>query len=337
MTEPDPRPATRSRYQLLDLLRGIAILAMAVFHTGWDLYYFGWSSVDVTTDPGWTIFQKAILSSFLLLVGAGLVLGHGEGIRWRAFWRRWIFVVVAAALVTAGTLWMLPEYFVFFGVLHAIALFSLLGLLFLRLDTHLVLAIGIGWVMISFVWSDPAFIDRGLAWIGFWPTSPLTADIVPVFPWFGVVLIGMALMRFVRDSERMRRVLEWRSSAPPIRGLAFIGRWSLAVYLIHQPVILGICYLLMMVQPPVVAEAPPPPLLSTQAQTVRQSCLASCEATGSGAELCTRYCQCALEQIDAANLWDSATKSSLTPSETEQFGQIAQLCTAMSKAPVSQP
>ncbi|RYH08061.1 MAG: DUF1624 domain-containing protein, partial [Alphaproteobacteria bacterium] len=121
-----------ARWQLLDLLRGLTILAMVVFHLSWDLYYFGYSPVDVTQEFGWVVFQKSILSSFLLLVGMGLVLGHGNGIRWRRFWRRWAFIVIAALLTTAGTYWMFPDYFVFFGVLHAIALFSLMALPFLQ-------------------------------------------------------------------------------------------------------------------------------------------------------------------------------------------------------------
>jgi len=325
------KPAPGARYQWLDLMRGLAILAMIVFHVAWDLYYFGYSSVDVTVAPGWVLFQKAILSSFLLLVGAGLMLAHGGAIRWRAFWRRFALLVAAALLVTAGTYWMFPDYFVFFGVLHAIAVFSLAALPLLRLPPPAILAVGLGVLAVSFAISDPVFSSRELGWIGFWPVSPPTSDVVPVFPWFGVVLIGMALMRFVRESERMRRILQWRSRALPVRGLAFIGRWSLGFYLIHQPILLGLMYLMMMVQPPVVADAPPPALLSTQADAVRQSCLSSCEATGSGAELCTRYCQCALEQIDAANLWDTATKPNLSPAETEQFGQIASLCKAMTQ------
>ena len=78
------------------------------------------------------------------------MLGHGGGIRWPAFWRRWAFLVVAALLTTAGTYWMFPDYFVFFGVLHAIALFSLMALPFLSFSatslTIFAIFYGLDWI-----------------------------------------------------------------------------------------------------------------------------------------------------------------------------------------------
>src|SRR5690606_32571303 len=98
----------------------------------WDAYYYGFSTIDVTTDPGWVAFQRSIVTAFLLLVGVSLTLGHGDGIRWRPFWRRFAVLAGAAALTSLGTWIMFPAYFVYFGILHAIAAFSLVGLAFVR-------------------------------------------------------------------------------------------------------------------------------------------------------------------------------------------------------------
>jgi uncharacterized membrane protein len=309
----------RARYQLLDLMRGVAILAMVTFHVAWDLYYFGYSEVDVTQVLGWVVFQKAILSSFLLLVGMGLVLGHGDGVRWRAFWRRWAFLVVAALLTTAGTYWMFPDYFVFFGVLHAIALFSLMALPFLRLPWPLTAVIGVAWIAANFLWNDPVFEQRSLAWIGFWPTSPPTSDVVPVFPWFGVVLLGVALMRLLLASPVIAPLQAWRSEAPALRGLAWLGRWSLPFYLVHQPVLIGLLYGLMLLQNPAVA---PPPVGDVAGFTA--SCNASCGANGWAAGQCEAYCSCALEQIQERDLWEV-----LTDPGAPEVAQLRDLCTAM--------
>lgn len=309
----------RARWQSLDLMRGVAILAMVTFHVAWDLYYFGYSDVDVTQVLGWVVFQKAILSSFLLLVGMGLVLGHGGGVRWRAFWRRWAFLVVAALLTTAGTYWMFPDYFVFFGVLHAIALFSLMALPFLRLDWPLTAVIGAAWIAANFLWNDPAFEARSLAWIGFWPTSPPTSDVVPVFPWFGVVLLGVALMRLLLASPAAGPLRAWRSEAPALRGLAWLGRWSLPFYLLHQPVIIGLLYGLMLVQNPAVA----PPVVGDVAGFTA-SCNASCGANGWAAGQCEAYCSCALEQIQERELWEV-----LTDPQAPEVAQLRDLCSAM--------
>lgn len=307
------------RWQLLDLARGLAILAMVVFHFAWDLYYFGYSPVDVTAVSGWVAFQKSILTSFLLLVGMGLVLGHGNGVRWGRFWRRWAFLVVAALLTTAGTYWMFPDYFVFFGVLHAIALFSLLALPFLKLRWWMTAALGVAVIIANFAFNDAVFEQRSLAWIGFWPTSPPTSDVVPVFPWFGVVLLGVALMRLLLGLPVAAVVRSWRSEVPVARGLAWLGRWSLPFYLLHQPVIIGVLYGVMLIQPPVLA----PPMVGDVAGFTA-SCNTSCGANGWSAGQCETYCSCALEQIEAENLWER-----LADPAAPEVAQLRDLCTAM--------
>lgn len=313
----------RARWQLLDLLRGIAIIAMVVFHVAWDLYYFGYSPIDVTEVLGWVMFQKSILSSFLVLVGMGLVLGHGEGVRWRAFWRRWVFLVVAALLTTAGTYWMFPDYFVFFGVLHAIALFSLMALPFLRLHWWITALVGVAVIAASLAWNDPVFEQRWLAWIGFWPTSPPTSDVVPIFPWFGVVLLGVALMRVILASPWVAGISSWRSDLPAAKGVVWLGRWSLPFYLLHQPVIIGVLYGLMLIQSPVIA----PPVVGDVAGFTA-SCTTSCGANGWSAGQCEAYCSCALEQIEAGNLWEK-----LTDPQAPEVVQLRDLCTAMNLEP----
>lgn len=315
---------TRPRYQLLDILRGVAIIAMVVFHIAWDLYYFGYSPVDVTTDLGWVIFQKSILSSFLLLVGAGLVLAHGKAIRWNRFWRRFAIVVACALLVTAGTYWMFPDYFVFFGVLHAIALFSLLGLAFLRLPPLPVAALGVAMIAANLLYNDPVFASRELGWIGFWPTSPPTSDVVPIFPWFGVVLLGIAIMRLILASRLAEDLGHLNSDEPAAKGLAFMGRWSLPIYVLHQPLIIAVLFGVAQLQAPVLS----PPVL-TESQAFVQSCIQSCLATGSDVARCDRYCGCAVEQVEIGNLWEAVAATAPTPEQQAQFAGVANICSAM--------
>ena len=130
----------RPRLPVIDIARGVAIIAMVAYHLCWDLSYFRFIAADVGYDPQWVFIARTILAAFMVLVGVGLVLGHGEGIRWSAFWRRWIFVVAGAAIITVATVIAFPGSFVYFGVLHAIALFSLLALPFLRAPLWLVAA-----------------------------------------------------------------------------------------------------------------------------------------------------------------------------------------------------
>ncbi|WP_417307987.1 DUF1624 domain-containing protein [Devosia sp.] len=328
MTDSPHRP---QRLPLIDVLRGLAIVAMVIFHIGWDFYYFGIWTVDVTRDTGWVVFQKSILSSFLLLAGMGLVLAHGHHIRWWNFWRREAFLVAGALVTTAGTYWMFPEYFVFFGVLHAIALFSLLGLVLLRLPHWALLGLGAAWVAVSFTYTDPVFTSRELGWIGFWPVSPETSDVVPLFPWFGVFVLGMGAMRLLVASPAAMEVLGRPMEAPVWRILRWMGRWSLPIYLLHQPLMIGALNLVLLLQPtpPLVPDVPNPSL------SFLQSCQRSCTEGGTDGAICINYCDCALEQVISGDLWDAVNAVTRTEEQEIEINAMARLCTAMTA--VAQP
>src|SRR5690606_8759342 len=115
------------RRQSVDVYRGLAILAMAAYHATWDLNYYGIIEVGIGVDALWFTIQRSILTGFLLLVGAGLWLAHRDGIDWRKFWRREAFLIAASLGVSAVTWFQFGAYFAYFGVLHAIALSSLLA------------------------------------------------------------------------------------------------------------------------------------------------------------------------------------------------------------------
>ncbi len=190
----------------------------------------------------------------------------------------------------------------------------------------MILAAGVGVLALSFAISDPVFSSRELGWIGFWPVSPPTSDVVPIFPWFGVVLIGAGLLRLVRGTALEARLAGFRTMQPLARGLAFIGRWSLPVYLVHQPLLIAALYGLMQLQSPTLA--PPVP---TAAEAFVASCTRSCAATDSDAGRCERYCACALEQVDRNSLWATIDAPVRTADEQQQVDALARLCTAMAR------
>ena len=229
--------AGAGRLAFLDALRGVAIVAMVGYHIAWDLYFLGLIRTNVIEEPGWFAFQRGIVTAFLLLVGAGLVLTHGERIRWRRFWRRLVLIAGGAALTSIGTAIVFPDYFVFFGILHAIALFSLMGLGFVRAPLPAVLLVALAVLIAPGFVMHPAMMAKPLSWIGFWPSPPMTTDIVPVFPWFGVVLLGIAGLRLLRASALWPKLVALRLAGPAGRALRFAGRWSLIIYLVHQPVL----------------------------------------------------------------------------------------------------
>ncbi|MEQ1768288.1 MAG: heparan-alpha-glucosaminide N-acetyltransferase [Devosia sp.] len=310
-----PRRDATSRIALIDLCRGMALLAMALFHGLWDASYLGLIDIGIGVTPGWIAFQRAILTVFLLLAGASLVLAHGERIRWRPFWRRWLTVVGGAALVTLGTYLLLPNYVAYFGVLHAIALFSILALPLLRAPLPSTIAAATAALLVAF-YGNPLFNSRALSWIGFFTETPPTTDLVPVFPWFGVMLLGLVAMRLARPV--LTRVRAFRLEARPSRFLRLLGRWSLVFYIVHQPLIWGALYGVALLKPNDDA--------SVQAAEFTRACTASCDGE---AKFCTAYCQCALDVVTRDDLWSAIAASPRSEAEQQSLNQIAGLCTAM--------
>ena len=230
------------RLVALDLARSAALLAMAVFHFVFDLELFGFAAPGTTMLPGWRWLAFLTAGSFLFLVGMGLVLGHGQGIRWPGFSRRLFKVTGAAALITLATWIAMPEVFIFFGILHCIAAASLLGLVFLRLPVPVLLVLGGVVLWLPNAMRFAAFDAPWFWWTGLQAVGVRSVDYVPIFPWFAPVLFGIATARLMQRAGLWDRLAGWRAG-PLARALAVPGRHSLAVYLVHQPVLISLVWL----------------------------------------------------------------------------------------------
>lgn len=296
----------RPRFAVVDIARGVAIIAMVAYHLCWDLSYFRFIAADVGYDPAWVLIARSILAVFLFLVGVGLVLGHGNGIRWRSFWRRWVFVVLGALAITVGTWFAFPQSFVYFGVLHAIALFSLLGLAFVRTPHWLAIVVAAVVIALPFFYSDALFNEKAWSWLGFWQVPPPTNDLVPVFPWFGAVLLGIIAARLVLASPLSARLAAIAPTGRLPRLLAFLGRWSLLIYLLHQPILLGLIF---------PAASLLQPQLAMRGPDFLRSCQSTCEAGGTSPEMCVTYCQCGLEGVEKNDLWNAINTGMVTAAE----------------------
>lgn len=233
-------PPRTERIEGLDAARGVAIVAMTVYHFCFDLRYFGVTHWDFEHDIRWLGARAAILSSFLLIAGTSAVLANRQASP-LAHWLRHIGVIaLAALLVTAGSYLMFPRSFIWFGVLHAIALSLLLAKPLLPRPLLAALA-GIAMIAGGLLYSNPLFDGRTLGWVGFMTTKPMTEDYVPLFPWMGVLLLGVA---FGHVLVRTRfAVLAPLARLPA--ALLLLGRHSLAVYLLHQPLMIGALWLLL--------------------------------------------------------------------------------------------
>ena len=219
----------------IDLLRGIAIALMVTYHFSYDLTYFGFADFDFHNDPFWLHARTFILSLFLLLVGISLVLSTRNGLQARPYLRRLGILVGCAALISLSSYLMFGPRWIFFGVLHFIALASVLGLLFVH-ARRLALILGGGLIALDLGFSDAFFDQPALQWFGLMTYKPPTEDYVPLLPWFGVVLIGIGM---ARPLVGMSPWLNKCCPNPLARWLGTAGRHSLLIYMLHQPLLIG--------------------------------------------------------------------------------------------------
>jgi uncharacterized membrane protein len=230
-----------SRLWEIDLLRGIAILMMIIFHTLFDLNFFQIIPVDVITGF-WRYFAYATASLFLFIVGVSLIISHARAEQKidgfsliKKFILRGAGIFCLGLLVTLATWLYLGEGFVIFGILHLIGISVMLSLLFFRFKKYNILigivVIGTGYLM-SGIYGAIWLLPLGIHPVTFW-----SVDYTPLFPWFGVVLIGMGIGSWVYPAGKRQFALR-RLPDVMVSPLSFLGRHSLLIYLVHQPVII---------------------------------------------------------------------------------------------------
>jgi uncharacterized membrane protein len=218
------------RIAALDTARSAALAGMVVFHTIVDLELFGYLPAGTTLSGPWPAFARAVAGSFLFLAGVSLWLAHGRGVRWRPFLRRLAVLSVAAGGITLVTWLAMPDRFVFFGILHSIAVASVIGLAVLRLPAALTLGLAALAVAAPYLLRGPIFDVPWLVWLGLSTSTPRSMDFVPVFPWLGACLAGIAAARL---SERAGAWRALRAAPPPgpvRRALAWPGRTVLRCF-----------------------------------------------------------------------------------------------------------
>lgn len=255
-----PRPQ-RDRLDRLDMLRGLAMVWMTVFHFCFDLSYLQLWRQDFYHDPIWTWQRAAIVSLFLLCAGLGQAAAQTRRISAHRFYRRWLLVGGCALLVSAGSYLVFPHSYIYFGVLHGMAAMLLLLRLLQGCSDRVLLALALACIAAPSLYSLAAsglpasLVDllntKPLSPLGLVTRKPATEDFVPILPWLGIMLAAFATGR-----QQMTKTGAWLPGylARPTqswvgRGLAWLGRHSLPYYMLHQLVLMGGLMLLVLLLP----------------------------------------------------------------------------------------
>lgn len=236
-----------ARFWEVDFLRGIAVILMIIYHFFFDLDYLRIHEIDVT-DGLPLIVARTTVALFLLLVGLSVSLSHSRarilGQESRFFKQlavRSAWIMTLALSITLVTYLAVGKGFIVFGVLHLIGLSLLLVYPFIG-HHRLAFLFGLLFIMPGIYFNEISVDHPWLLWAGLAPEGFYSLDYVPLFPWFGVVLVGMALGDMLYPNYKRRIALPDiscnRLCNRLMRFFSILSRNSLAIYLVHQPLIL---------------------------------------------------------------------------------------------------
>jgi uncharacterized membrane protein len=223
----------------VDAARGVAIVMMVVYHLVYDLDNFGGYGIE-STSGFWAHFADATASAFLFLVGISLTISYARaGARSGLFGkyvRRGIRIFAYGMALTVVFL-VLGLGVVAFGILHLIGVsiilaYPLLKYRFANLSLGLSV-IAVGWYVRA---QDVSSESPWLLPLGVVPEDVFMPDYRPLLPWFGVVLLGLFVGNVLYGGGK--RMAE--KSPMAAKPLLPLGRNSLFIYLIHQPILVAL-------------------------------------------------------------------------------------------------
>lgn len=239
-----------NRFWEIDFLRGIAIIMMIIFHTIFDLNYFGAHNFDVYSGFWWA-FVRITATIFIFLVGVSLTLSYSRAIKNKKgkdlllkYLYRGTKIFSWGLIITLITWVFFRQEFIIFGILHFIGLAIILAYFFLRFRL-LNLFLGVAFIIIGIYLANLTVDFPWLIWLGFMPQNFYTFDYFPILPWFGLVLIGLFFGNlFYPEGKRRIKIREIKN---PVTDLfCFLGRHSLFIYLIHQPILIALLYIFVL-------------------------------------------------------------------------------------------
>ena len=288
----DRRLKPGERIDAVDCARGLALVGMALFHLSWDLADYRFVSPMLPFTLPMRLFSNLVASAFLALVGVSLALAHRNSLNLPAFWRRLAIVGGAAGLVTAASFVFAPSAPIWFGILHCIAAASLIALPLIQAPAAASLAAGGAAIAIPFVIHAKLFDPPLLLWLGLGEALPNTLDWRPLLPWAGVVFLGLGVARLPGAMAGLVSPDNWRARRRPARAVCFAGRHSLPIYLVHQPILIGLVAAAAHSGAFALVAAP-----KADMSVFLSACQRSCVAGGRPAAVCDTSCRCVADAI----------------------------------------
>ena len=218
---------------------------MVVYHLMYDLDYFGGYPIE-STSGFWARFADATAGAFLFLVGVSLAISYSRASAsrpGRSLFGKYLLRglrILAYALALTAVFLLLGMGVIAFGILHLIGVSIILAYPLLRYRfANLILglsliAVGLYMRIEGLSSESPWLLPFGVV-----PENLVMPDYRPLLPWFGVVLLGVFAGNVVYGGGRRPALFAGKAPAPA-RPLLPLGRNSLFIYLVHQPILIAL-------------------------------------------------------------------------------------------------
>jgi uncharacterized membrane protein len=228
-----PQRLLEGRNQTVDLIRGVDIVLMILFNYSVTLSYLRLVNMP-SNFVYWFVFPRAIAVIFIFISGIAAFISFEKNKEnfSKKYFIRGGKLLIFAAFITLFTYIFVPEGTIFFGILHFFAVSSLLMPFFIRYS-RLNLIGGLLIILSGFYLQLTQFDFSYLFWLGFMPRNFYTFDYFPLIPWLGVLMLGIYSGKYI-----VRRTTDLKFESRFSTAFTFLGKNSLTVYLIHQPVLI---------------------------------------------------------------------------------------------------
>lgn len=241
---------SQKRYGLIDSFRGFTLLSMLIYHLAYDIICIFGGNFDWFTQPWVMAWERSISFSFVVISGVSLNFS-------RHAYRHGLIVNACGLVITAVTAIVIPDQIIIFGILNCIGC----SMIITRALRHLLERIEpffgavVSFFLFGFAFGLPlrylGFFDvrltslpdwlyslRPLAVLGLYDNNFFSADFFPLIPWLFLFFCGFFIWRAIEKAGKEKLFLFG------VPALDFIGRYTLWIYLIHQPLFMGICFLI---------------------------------------------------------------------------------------------
>lgn len=245
------RKNNSSRFIEIDMIRGFALSLMIIGHILWDLDYF---KVIPINNGFYSFLQQIVPQMFFVILGVGIIVSYkkkrltpkNQNKYYKHLMKRGLKIMGLGVLLSIFSLIFIPGRPIYFGVLHCIGLSIILSIPFLKYRfLNLLFAVFIllvGYLFSGYYIQNPNIIHLiiGLHQENIWM---YTVDYFPIVPWFGVMLLGLIIGDILYCGDKRRFKMPDISRFLPAKFFSWIGKHSLEIYLLHQPLIAGALYL----------------------------------------------------------------------------------------------